>query len=86
MRAETRRLSTAHNARTFELKQGNEYRALQLLRILSLSITKTAAAASKVVIILFPFFINLEFFFTNFVFFTYQAASASLISLSFSNK
>ncbi len=38
MRAETRRLSTAHNARTFELKQGNEYRALQLLRILSLSL------------------------------------------------
>ncbi len=64
----------------FELKQGNEYRALQLLRILCLSLSPCLSLylssplqscccshlnssvlvfSIKLVIILFPFFINL---------------------------
>ncbi len=55
----------------FELKQGKEYRSLQLLRIirpslspcLSLSLSHLNSSVlvfnSKLVIILFPFFINL---------------------------
>ncbi len=55
----------------FELKQGNEYRSLQLLRILRLSQSPSLSLSlshlnssvlvfnNKLVIILFPFFINL---------------------------
>ncbi len=46
----------------FELKQGKEYRALQLLRILRLSLSPCSSVLvfnNKFVIILFPFFINL---------------------------
>ncbi len=51
----------------FELKQGKEYRSLQLLRILSLSPclslshlnSSVLVFNSKLVIISFPFFINL---------------------------
>ncbi len=55
----------------FELKQGKEYRALQLLRILRLSLSPCLSLSlshlnssvwvfnRKLVIILFPFYINL---------------------------
>ncbi len=55
----------------FELKQGNEYRAEYILRIPRLSLSPSLSLC----------LIN-----SSLIFLKYQAASASLISLSFSNK